>query len=380
MMKKICFLTLVVVLPLFTVAQQKLLRINAKSEKVDIKDGDKLEKEAWTIMPELKPDIYYTSTKGQRVTFYTDKDSVSVMMTETTVFDFIISLNDTAEAWTSIRYKPTYLETLKKAAKYNYQDLRPVPVFTYQDSSNEHLRALRLGFNLDSIAGKGNDASRILNVLHWLHNLVPHDGQHGNPEVMNAMNMLAVCKAEKRGLNCRGLSTVLNECYLALGYKSRFVTGLPKDTADTECHVINMVYCNDLKKWIWVDATHDSYVMDENGTLLSVEEVRTRLIDGRPLHINPDANWNHTLSTVKEDYLYNYMAKNLYRFSCPVHSMYDTETTVKDKELEYIELLSLDYHEQKPDVSVEKRRNGLVTFKTYRINNPEVFWQTPPAN
>ena len=380
MIKRIFLLALAFILPLFSTAQQKHPRIKAGSEKVDIRDGDKLEKEAWTIMPELKPDIYYTSTKGQRVTFYTDKDSISVLMTETTVFDFVISLNDTAEAWTSIRYKPTYLETLKKAAEYNHQDLRPIPVFTYQDSSNEHLRALRRGFNLDSIAGKGNDASRILNVLHWLHNLVPHDGQHGNPEVMNAMNMLSVCKAEKRGLNCRGLSTVLNECYLALGYKSRFITCLPKDTTDTECHVINMVYCNDLKKWIWVDATHDSYVMDENGVPLGVAEVRARLISGQPLHINPDANWNHTLSTVKEDYLYNYMAKNLYRFSCPLNSMYDTESTVKDKEIIYVELLPLDYHEQKPDISIEKRRNGQVTFKTYRTNNPEIFWMTPQGN
>lgn len=377
MIKILSLLSLIILLPSEILAQQKRPHIKAGSVKVDIRDGDKFEKEAWTIMPELKPDIYYTSTIGQKVTFYTDKDSISVMMTESTVFDFIISVNDTAEALTSIRYKPTYLETLKKAATYNPQDLRPIPEFTYQDSSNEHLRALRIGFNLDSIAGKGNDASRILSVLHWLHNLVPHDGQHDNPEVRNAMSMLAVCKAEKRGLNCRGLSTVLNECYLALGYKSRFVTGLPKDTTDTECHVINMVYCNDLKKWIWVDATHDSYVMDETGNLLSVEEVRTRLIDGRPLHINPDANWNHTLSTVKEDYLYNYMAKNLYRFSCPLHSRYDTETTVKDKQLEYVELLPLDYHEQKPDISSEKGRNGMVTFKTYRTNNPGIFWQIP---
>lgn len=145
MIKILSLLSLIVLLPSEILAQQKRPHIKAGSVKVDIRDGDKFEKEAWTIMPELKPDIYFTSTIGQKVTFYTDKDSISVMMTESTVFDFIITVNDTAEELTSIRYKPTYLETLKKAATYNPRDLRPIPEFTYQDSSNEHLRALRIG-------------------------------------------------------------------------------------------------------------------------------------------------------------------------------------------------------------------------------------------
>jgi hypothetical protein len=74
--------------------------------------------------------------------------------------------------------------------------------------------------------------------------------QSRNPAVKNAMSMIAVCKRDNRGLNCRGLATVLNECYLAMGFKSRFVTCLPKDSLniDPDCHVINAVYSNTLKK------------------------------------------------------------------------------------------------------------------------------------
>ena len=54
--------------------------------------------------------------------------------------------------------------------------IRDRPKFTYQDKENPNLVALRNGFKLDSVAGKGNEVSKIINLLHWIHNLIPHDG------------------------------------------------------------------------------------------------------------------------------------------------------------------------------------------------------------
>lgn len=359
------------------VAQKNLPTIKATSKSADIRDGDVFKKAGWTIMPELSPDIYKTSSKGKKVVFYTDKDSISVRITPTTEFNFFISLNDTAKALTQIKYVPSYLETLQGAGKFNSMDKRPIPAFTYQSQDHPSLVALRKGFNLDSVAGTGNEVSRIINLLHWVHNLVPHDGQHDNPEIRNAMSMIAVCKKDNRGLNCRGLSTVLNECYLSLGIKSRFVTCLPKDSTDQECHVINMVYSNDLKKWLWIDPTNDAYVMNEKGELLSVEEVRERLITGKPLIVNPDANWNHKQSVEKQYYLESYMAKNLYRFECPLSSEYDTETRAKGKTITYVELLPLNYYRQKPDTTEQTSVKSGTTFVSYKTNNPAAFWQIP---
>ena len=70
-------------------AQSKLQTIKATSKSVDIRDGENFNKNAWTISPEIKPDIYTTSSKGKVVTFYTDKDSISVKITDKTKFDFI---------------------------------------------------------------------------------------------------------------------------------------------------------------------------------------------------------------------------------------------------------------------------------------------------
>jgi len=277
----------------------------------------------------------------------------------------------------TIRETGDYLYILKKAGKYNTEEKRVLPAFTYQSADNPHLTALRKAFNLDSIAGRGNEVNQIINLMDWIHNLVPHDGEHGNPEVKNAMAMIAFCKKEKRGLNCRGLATVLNECYLAMGFKSRFITCLPKDSlgTDNDCHVINMVWCTELKKWLWIDPTNDAYVMNEQGIPLSVEEVRERIITDKPLLLNPNANWNRRGTQTKEEYLYHYMAKNLYMIEAPSKSEYDTETKQKGKEVDYLRLVPLDYFNKSLDKSVQEDEAKTIKFNNYKTNNPAVFWK-----
>jgi hypothetical protein len=271
-----------------------------------------------------------------------------------------------------------YPYILEKAARYDLNDHRPLPAFQYQPATNSNLAALRKGLNLDSIAGGGSDINRVIRLLHWIHDLIPHDGNNANPAVRNAMNLVAVCKRDHRGLNCRGLAIALNECYLSLSYRSRYVTCIPKDSlgTDPDCHVINTVYIPSLKKWIWLDPTNDAYVMNEKGELLGIEEVRQRLITHQPLILNPDANWNHRSALEKEDYLGYYMSKNLYRLVCAVNSTYDLETRAPGKEYDYIQLLPLDYFRQKPDRREEDWGKDGHSI-TYNTNNPALFWAAP---
>ena len=278
-----------------------------------------------------------------------------------------------------LRETGDYMYVLGKAGLYNDLDARPLPVFTYEPANDSNLVALRKGLKLDSIAGGGSDVSRVLNLLHWMHNLVPHDGNKENPAIKNAMSLITVCKRDRRGLNCRGLAIALNECYLSLGFPSKYVTCLPKDSlgVDNDCHVIDVVYLRSLKKWIWIDPTNDAYVMNEKGELLGPEEVRQRLIDHLPLIVNPDANWNHLSGIVKEDYLYNYMAKNLYKLECPVNSGYDLETRAEGKEYVYVQLIPLEYFRQGKDKEEQSYGAGKGNMIDYHTNNPGKFWAAP---
>jgi len=115
--------------------------------------------------------------------------------------------------------------------------------------------------------------------------------------------------------------------------------------------------------------------MSETGEMLSIEEVRERLINDNTLILNPDANWNNQSTQTKEDYLEYYMAKNLYILECPSSSEYNMETRTDGKTMSYIRLLPLDYFEQTPDKVEEKGEKSNMLWITYKTNNPNLFWE-----
>ena len=372
---KIFTLLFIILIGQVVFAQKKLPIIKANSTSVDIKDDNNLRKNAWRIVPEEKLDIYTTSAR--KVTFYTDIDSISFEIDPQKNYDFIILLNGKDSARTQIKYSPSKLDILKSAGKYNYSDNRFIPKFTYQSVDNPNLQKIRQDLKLDSVAGKGSELSQIFNLLHWVHNLIKHDGSSDNPTLKNAIDLIKVCKDENRGVNCRMLAIILNECYLSMDIKSRYITCMPKETQFDDCHVINMVYSKELEKWIWIDPTFDAYVMDEKGNLLGIQEVRERLVNGQQLVLNADANWNRENLQTKEDYLEKYMAKNLYRLETPLASEYDTETWKRGKVVTYVELLPLDGIEQIPQKKEEMNTNTGVIFINYKTNNPNLFWTKP---
>lgn len=268
----------------------------------------------------------------------------------------------------NLKEKGDYLYILQKASGYAQNERKDtLPSFTYAHPNDSNLVRVRQYFNLDSVAGAGDEISKIKNILTYIHDKIQHDGQHNNPSTMNAIYMAEACKDGSRGLNCRGLATVLNECYLAMGFKSRFVTCMPKVYIN-DCHVINAVYSNTLDKWIWVDPTNNAWVMDENGTLLSIQEVRERLRNGQPLVLNEEANWNNKSKQTKEEYLENYMAKNLYTIGCSNNYKYGTEVYTKDQKRPEDTLLSpKDFINEYPDYMIYD----------YEVNDDKWFWQSP---
>lgn len=271
------------------------------------------------------------------------------------------------ELMQSIREKGDYLYILQQSNGYENADyggdLFPRYEFTYMNPNDSNLVRVRLHFNLDSIAGYGDEISKIKNLMTWVHNVVRHDGSSMNPDSRNAIDMVELCRKENRGINCRMMAQVLNECYLAMGFKSRFVTCMPKVMVN-DCHVINAVYSNTLDKWIWMDPTFNAWVTDDGGNLLGISEVRQRLKDNEPLVLNEDANWNNEVKQTKESYLGSYMAKNLYYLVCCLSSEYNSETEYEGKERSgYMALVPKDFT---PGNS-----------RYYKTSNEDYFWQSP---
>ncbi|MGN0213527.1 MAG: transglutaminase family protein [Muribaculaceae bacterium] len=225
-----------------------------------------------------------------------------------------------------MRRMSDYLLVLREGGDYRVSSRRDtLPTITYAPATDPGLKRVREHFRLDSVtAGAKSDVETIKLILTYIHNRIRHDGQHGNPPEMNSIALDQACADGSRGLNCRGLATVVNECMLAMGFESRFVTCFPRDYF-TDCHVINAVFCRSLGRWIWIDPTHNAWVTDPDGNLLGLNDVRRRRIEDLPYCLNEEANWNNQTKSTKEGYLDEYMTKNLYAMEICTHYGFGTE-------------------------------------------------------
>ena len=280
----------------------------------------------------------------------------------------------------SLRNEPKYLtlvDKMKQTADFEYilkqaktykSEEQKLPEFSFQEDSAVKLIELKNKYKLDSVAGNGDEVSQIIRLMQWVHHTIRHDGNSNNPWDTHADALIEVCKKEKRGVNCRMIATILNEVYLAKGYKSQFVTCLPKSKTDPDCHVINSVFSKKLNKWLWMDATFETWVKDEKGNLLGIQDVRERLISGLPLVASPKLNWNGNPND-PENYLHNYMAKNLFQICIPQKSNSGYEN-LSYQDRCYVQLITDEYQKENPEM------NGLKD-QVYYTTDLEQFWKHP---
>ena len=142
---------------------------------------------------------------------------------------------------------------------------------------------------------------------------IPHDDPDENPEHPNAIDLWKYSREVKTGFNCR-MHAILNyELMQAAGLTARYVTCLPKDRHDNDCHVVNEVWLPEQGKWAFIDADMGgNYITDQNGTPLNLLEMREKFVSGEQMLMHP----GFKEATANHDYYYGYMAKNTYWFSC----------------------------------------------------------------
>lgn len=253
-----------------------------------------------------------------------------------------------------------YLNRLIEYSNYDYTEENEI-VFTYMDSSSMNLHNLKQKYDLETIAGNGDEISRITNLMFWVNENLEHDGSSENPDPPNAENIIETCINENRGVNCRMLATVLNDFYLAMGFKSRHITCMPYEHEFDDCHVVNLVYSTQFDKWIMIDPSFAGFFQDEYDYYLGLSEIREKLIKDELLIISN--HLNHNGKGYSKDEYRTYMSKNLFRFSCPAKSEYNYES-LPFEQREYVDLIPLDY------IYLSKSNHAIT-------RNPDIFWVKP---
>jgi hypothetical protein len=276
-----------------------------------------------------------------------------------------------AELLATVQERGDYPTILRKHAAYDTSEVADPPLFRYQAAGDSNLQRLRRQYDLDSVAGNGDEVSRIINLMEWVHGQVRHDGASDNPSLRNSLHLLQVCQEEHRGINCRMMATILNEVYLSMGFSSRHVTCSPADTTDPDCHVVTLVYSRALGKWVMMDPTFAGYFSDPQGTLCGIADVRARLASGQTVAPAPGLNWNG--SPYDPAQYVSYITKNFYRFSCPLASEFGYES--EDADRDYVDLRPVEAPPA-PLPAPVKSANGRV-IQSRAIRNPKLFWAAP---
>lgn len=195
--------------------------------------------------------------------------------------------------------------------------------FTYkQDTVRD--REIREYFRLDTLVNPtASTWEKTLSLARFISRNIPHANQKVYPEVCNAPALWEYTRTVEPAFNCRLHAILLHELLLSEGITNRFVTCLPCDSLDSDCHVVNIVWLPERGKWAMVDSDMQAYITDPEGTPLSLAEMRERYIADSPMTPRPLLAGDDNL-----DYYNAYWAKNLYWFVC-------WEQTGYDKEIDY---------------------------------------------
>ncbi len=207
------------------------------------------------------------------------------------------------------------------------------PGFQYENSHPE-LERLRRNYQLDQVAGNGNDWSRALNLMRWITERISYraDITSALPEVckslpMNSVGLLEYSfdKGKDYGINCYMHAIILTEACLSIGLKSRIVSLNPLNPYDYDNHLVNIVWCNDFSKWVMIDSSFNGYLSDGAGHILNPWEIRDLLCRRKTIVCNDELVFNGV--THNSDEYICYMAKNLVYMHSPSFNGFNSTTT-----------------------------------------------------
>ncbi len=186
---------------------------------------------------------------------------------------------------------------------------------------------LKEKYNLEKIAGNGSDFTKAKKLLHYFAPKLTHSSWYDNHVPCNSLDLLEYSlNNSKQGINCLNKSKILEECCLALGIFARRVCIMPYSPYDFDNHVVIEIFERKLKKWIMLDPTTDGLFVDENGTPLSILEMRSKFAKTEFVTFVKSTNRLNDLKKLKEKYMEinAYICKNLFFFYIDQNSTFGT--------------------------------------------------------
>lgn len=260
------------------------------------------------------------------------------------------------------------LSLLKKSGDYQSQDSQIVYSNRIDSLRSEEIQNY---FNKEGIPEEwlnenyGTTWDRTMLIAVWVAKNIKHSNPVDYPKIRNSIALWEYSKTHPKGFNCRMHSILLGELLTAAGIYNRFVCCESADkNNDPDCHVVNIVWLPELNKWAMIDSDMHEYVTDENCIPLSLDEMRTALIENKAFIINSFDGFK-----IDENYLKAYWTKNLYYFSnygSYGYGLEDNTINHSSDELFFYLYPSTDINDC-----------GKKNEKFFITNDKEAFWAKP---
>lgn len=217
--------------------------------------------------------------------------------------------------------------------KYNLEFQDGTDYKLLYDFSHENFATLKSKYELENTAKEGTEFERASRLMDEYSSRLTHKSDYDNHISINALDLLEYSLDNKKhGINCRAKAQILNEMCLSLGIYSRKVWIMPYSEYDNDCHVVNEVWDSSLNKWVMLDITNNTYWVDENGTPLSILEIRNKAALNEfctPVEVGDKTN---DLQSLKNKNIGNflYIIKNM------VYTTYCAQNTVGESKEKYL--------------------------------------------
>ncbi len=307
---------------------------------------------------------------------------IAVAVLAVTVLTSWVMLSAGRERRQNVALGREWSRLLKENPRFSAQ--RPVHAvdvsFQYARPSDPDLTRLRRTYKLDSIAGRGSEIERIINLTRWTYRLTGHANDPEIPKELNAFNLIHLARDEHMQINCYMKTIILNEAFLAMGFASRQTHLLPHSHEEDASHFVTSVYSRTLGKWIFMDPDMGAYVTNEKGEILGVSEVRDRLVRGQALVVRGfdgggllglEGVWRDLMNFRRGVSYAWFLSDFVFKIECPQVSMFNQRSRPNRS---YFQLIPDGY---RPDL-LHAPRTTASGRRICFINDEGLFWQKPP--
>lgn len=281
-------------------------------------DSTKAMMQLQKMMDERKPatmTLFFTSEAANICNIFCSNNKEKISMS--------IQIDD-IEQWKQIH--PEYMQATKDfyseyekrvdlLTKNGFNDADTTQCEWNYELTAEEKEKIMNYFQLDTVINDKKETwQKALAIGKFVSTNIPHGNQKTQPLAKDAITLWEFTKAVEPAINCRLHSFFTSQLLTSAGIKNRILTCLPYDSTDGDCHVVNIVWIPEQKKWAMLDTDQSIIVVDENGTPLSPFEMRRHYTERK--HFTILSNYTEPIDNM--DYYTSYMAKNTFWFASPV--------------------------------------------------------------